>query len=119
MTKLSSRWGKEVDRENVWQEYPRPTLVRDSFYNLNGEWDCCFSVSDEVQAYEYNRKIVVPFSPETALSGVEEILKPGMYLHYRKTFLLPESFRGKRVILHFGAVDQTIMMVWIRSVRCS
>ena len=106
MTKLSSRWGKEVDRENVWQEYPRPTLVRDSFYNMNGEWDCCFSVSDEVQAYEYNRKIVVPFSPETALSGVEEILKPGMYLHYRKTFLLPESFRGKRVILHFGAVDQ-------------
>lgn len=106
MTKLTSRWGKEVDRENVWQEYPRPTLVRDSFYNLNGEWDCCFSASDEVQPYEYNRKIVVPFSPETALSGVEEILKPGMYLHYRKTFLLQESFREKRVILHFGAVDQ-------------
>ena len=106
MTKLTSRWGKEVDRENVWQEYPRPTLVRDSFHNLNGEWDCCFSASDEVRPYEYDRKIVVPFSPETALSGVEEILKPGMYLHYRKTFSLQESFREKRVILHFGAVDQ-------------
>lgn len=106
MAKLCSRWGKELDREKVWQEYPRPKLVRDSYYNLNGEWDCCFSASGEVQPHEYDRKILVPFSPETALSGVEEVLKPGMYLHYRKTFLLQESFRKNRVILHFGAVDQ-------------
>lgn len=106
MAKLCSRWGKELDREKVWQEYPRPKLVRDSYYNLNGEWDCCFSASAEVQPDAYNKKILVPFSPETALSGVEEVLQPGMYLHYRKTFPLPEGFRKDRIILHFGAVDQ-------------
>ena len=104
--KLCSRWGKELNREKIWQEYPRPKLVRDSYFNLNGEWDCCFSASAEVQPYEYDRKIMVPFSPETVLSGVEELLKPGIYLHYRKIFRLPESFQKKRVILHFGAVDQ-------------
>lgn len=106
MKQLCSRWGREIKKEQVWQEYPRPKLVRDSYFNLNGEWDCCFSTSAKVQPHEYDRKILVPFSPETALSGVEEILKPGMYLHYRKTFHLSESFCKNRVILHFGAVDQ-------------
>lgn len=106
MTQLYSRWGKELDKEAVWQEYPRPNLVRDSYFNLNGEWDCCINSAAGVQPDEYNRKILVPFSPETALSGVEEILKPGMYLHYRKVFRLPEGFRKSRVLLHFGAVDQ-------------
>lgn len=46
------------------------------------------------------------FSPETPLSGVERTLKPGEYLHYRRTFALPENFNRGRVFLHFGAVDQ-------------
>ena len=106
MTQLYSRWGKELHKEAVWQEYPRPNLVRDSYFNLNGEWDCCINSAAEVQPDEYKRKILVPFSPETALSGVEEILKPGMFLHYRKCFRLPEGFIKSRVLLHFGAVDQ-------------
>ena len=106
MKQLFSRWGKELDREHIWQEYPRPNLVRDSYFNLNGEWECCISSSAEVQPHEYNRKILVPFSPETALSGVGEVLEPEMYLHYRKCFRLPEGFRKSRVLLHFGAVDQ-------------
>ena len=106
MERLCSRWGKELNREQVWQEYPRPDLVRDSYYNLNGEWDCCINCYADVDAHEYDKKIFVPFSPETVLSGVEEILEPGMYLHYRKQFRLPEGFRKSRVLLHFGAVDQ-------------
>lgn len=106
MKQLFSRWGKELDREHIWQEYPRPNLVRDSYFNLNGEWECCISSSAEVQPHEYDRKILVPFSPETALSGVGEVLEPEMYLHYRKCFRLPEGFRKSRVLLHFGAVDQ-------------
>lgn len=106
MAQLFSRWGRNLNREHVWQEYPRPNLVRDSYFNLNGEWDCCISSSAEAEAAEYDRKILVPFSPETVLSGIEEQLKPGMYLHYRKIFRLPEGFRKSRVILHFGAVDQ-------------
>lgn len=106
MERLCSRWGRELNRERVWQEYPRPDLVRDSYYNLNGEWDCCINCYADADAHEYSKKILVPFSPETVLSGVEEILEPGMYLHYRKEFRLPEGFRKSRVLLHFGAVDQ-------------
>ena len=106
MAQLFSRWGRNLNREQVWQEYPRPNLVRDSYFNLNGEWDCCISNSAQIETAEYNRKILVPFSPETALSGVEEQLRPGMYLHYRKVFKLPEGFIKSRVLLHFGAVDQ-------------
>ncbi|MDE6386637.1 MAG: glycoside hydrolase family 2 [Lachnospiraceae bacterium] len=106
MKQLFSRWGREPDREQVWQEYPRPNLVRDSYFNLNGEWDCCINCYADVETHEYRKKILVPFSPETALSGVKEILQPGMYLHYRKVFSLPEGFRRSRVLLHFGAVDQ-------------
>ncbi len=106
MTRLCSRWGKELDREKVWQEYPRPGMVRDSYYNLNGEWDCCISPDARVLPHAYDRKILVPFSPETVLSGIEEQLRPGMYLHYRKRFRLPAGFCRSRVLLHFGAVDQ-------------
>ncbi|MCM1122860.1 MAG: glycoside hydrolase family 2 [Eubacterium sp.] len=106
MTQLFSRWGRNLDKESVWQEYPRPNLVRDSYLNLNGEWDCCISSFSEIQPDEYDRKILVPFSPETVLSGVEEVLRPGMHLHYRRVFRLPEGFVKSRVILHFGAVDQ-------------
>lgn len=106
MAQLCSRWGRKLNEEESWQEYPRPNMVRDSYYNLNGEWDCCISLSAEVQPHEYDRKILVPFSPESVLSGIEEILQPGMYLHYRKVFHLPEGFRKRRVLLHFGAVDQ-------------
>lgn len=106
MAQLCSRWGRKLNKEEIWQEYPRPNMARDSYYNLNGEWDCCISPSAVVQPHEYDRKILVPFSPESALSGIEEILRPGMYLHYRKGFRLPEGFRKRRVLLHFGAVDQ-------------
>lgn len=55
---------------------------------------------------EYDGKIIVPFSPETALSGVGKVVMPADYLHYRKVFTLPEGFKKDRILLHFGAVDQ-------------
>ncbi len=86
--------------EEPWQKYPRPQLKRDSFFSLNGEWD--FSVGNE----SYNKKITVPFCPESILSGVNEIFDEKETLFYRKNFSLPEDFNKGRVILHFGAVDQ-------------
>ncbi len=104
MKQLRTRWGRIPDRQNVWQEYPRPNFVRDSYLNLNGEWDYCISASADTPRYD--GRILVPFSPEADLSGAGEILGPGQYLHYRKYFRLPDGFRKKRVLLHFGAVDQ-------------
>ena len=104
MKQLITRWGKEVQENNVLQEYPRPTLVRDSYFNLNGKWDYAITKSKEVTSY--TGEILVPFSPEASLSGVSQVVMPDDYLHYRKKFVLPKNFRKKHVILHFGAVDQ-------------
>ncbi len=104
MIQLTSRWGKEVDRKNPLPEYPRPNMVRDSYLSLNGEWDYCINQEETTDAYD--GKILVPFSPETTLSGVQKMVMPEDYLHYRKVFVLPEGFQKKHVLLHFGAVDQ-------------
>ena len=104
MKQLMTKWGRELDVNNVRQEYPRPNMVRESYINLNGYWDCCINQSTECD--EYDRTILVPFPPESVLSGVGVIVQPDQYLHYRKTFTLPEGFDKGRVLLHFGAVDQ-------------
>lgn len=104
MIQLSTRWAKEVDMKAPLPEYPRPNMVRDSYLNLNGEWEYCINQSKATD--HYDGTIIVPFSPETALSGVQKMVMPEDYLHYRKVFVLPEGFQKDRVLLHFGAVDQ-------------
>ena len=104
MNQLMTRWGMTIDKEHILKEYPRPNLVRDSYLNLNGEWEYAISKAKTVDSYD--GKILVPFSPETKLSGVERILQPDEYLHYKLEFQLPDGFLKDRVLLHFGAVDQ-------------
>ncbi len=97
-------WGEKLDKNSVLQEYPRPQLVRDGYVNLNGVWDYAITESDSMPD-SWDGKILVPFSPECELSGVGRILKPHEYLWYRRELEVPQH-KG-RVILHFGAVDQT------------
>lgn len=104
MIQLHTRWSDSVDKNHVWEEYPRPGMVRESYFNLNGEWEYCINQSKK--AKDYDGKILVPFSPEAMLSGVEKIVMPEDYLHYKKVFVLPKGFVKERVLLHFGAVDQ-------------
>jgi len=104
MKQLMTKWGRELDVNSVKQEYPRPNMVRESCINLNGLWDCCINDSEECSGYD--RTILVPFPPESVLSGVGVVVQPENYLHYRKAFVLPEEFNQGRVLLHFGAVDQ-------------
>ncbi|MCM1040629.1 MAG: glycoside hydrolase family 2 [Ruminococcus sp.] len=107
MEQLYTRWGKEIDCEHVLQEYPRPLLQRESYVNLNGYWDYAFTAKFR-RPEAYAGKILVPFSPESALSGVGRQLRPDEYLWYRR--MLPIEWdklkAGYRLILHFGAVDQ-------------
>ena len=114
MIQLISRWGKEIDPGNILQEYPRPNLVRDSYFNLNGEWECRINESETADFYD--QTIIVPFSPESMLSGVGKIVMPHQRLHYRKKFTLPEGFKKSRVLLHFGAVDQECS-VFVNGIR--
>ena len=91
--------------ETPWQVYPRPQMKRDSYVNLNGRWD--FTVSPAPDLPEsYDQEILVPFCPESQLSGLKFHPEDGNYLFYRRRFTLPEGFRKDRVLLHFGAVDQ-------------
>lgn len=107
-------WGEALDREHPLPEYPRPQLRRNSYLNLNGIWEYAITKTAEKPA-AMQGEIVVPFSPETPLSGVGHILQPDEYLWYRRSVTLPEGFfRGGRLLLHFGAVDQCCT-VWVNS----
>ncbi|MFA1538751.1 glycoside hydrolase family 2 protein [Actinomadura monticuli] len=103
---LLTRWGRALDPDAVLPEYPRPQLVREGHLNLNGRWEYAFA---DAEPAEYDGEIVVPFSPESALSGVGRRLLPDETLWYRRAIELPDGFQrpGDRVLLHFGAVDQT------------
>ena len=103
---LYTPWGEALDPECVLQEYPRPQLKRESYYNLNGYW--VYAILDgKEEPKEYEGSILVPFSPESALSGVNRQLLPGQTLWYQKQVALPEGFLQERLLLHFGAVDQS------------
>ncbi len=89
-----------------WEVYPRPRLVREGWINLNGWWDFGANDSWELRC---DRRILVPFPPESALSGVEGFdAKNTPFLYYRKAFTLDELPAGKRLLLHCGGIDQTV-----------
>lgn len=108
---LSTVLNKPLDRACPLSEYPRPQFVRDSYISLNGEWQYEIRKSDEIPS-SFANNILVPFSPEAPLSGVNRVIKEDDYLFYKKTFTLPDGFNKGRVFIHFGAVDQlaTVML---------
>ena len=102
---MKTPWTDKVDLSKPLPEYPRPQMRRDNWLNLNGLWDYAIT-AEESRPEIFEGKILVPFSPETELSGVQRSLKPEETLWYRRSVTMPESFYGKRILLHFGAVDQ-------------
>ena len=100
---LYTQQGEEIT-ENPWQVYPRPQLKRDSYLNLNGRWD--FAVSTGKRFPEYDKTILVPFCPQSLLSGIKEHYGEETFLYYRRALNLPKGFHKGKVLLHFGAVDQ-------------
>lgn len=102
---LKTRWTDSVDLSQPLNEYPRPQFVRDSYFSLNGKWQYKITKSPAIPN-DYDGEIVVPFSPESELSGVNRTVGPNDYLIYKKTFVLPSDFNKGRVYINFGAVDQ-------------
>lgn len=115
---LFTTWGENLDTNHVWEEYPRPQMVRSNYTVLNGLWDYAITaktISEDFNPFAKNTKdgqILVPFSPESLLSGVSRQLKPDEYIWYQRNFSLSDIPTGKRLILHFGAVDQ-VADVWV------
>lgn len=103
---IMTGWAAEVTPDNVLLEYPRPQAVRERWLNLNGLWDYAIrDIEEDEIPRRYDGKILVPFPVEAALSGVQKPLLPDQKLWYRRTFTVPETWNGQRVLLHFGAVD--------------
>jgi hypothetical protein len=103
---LMTGWAKDVSPDKALGEYPRPMMVRKDWLNLNGLWDYAVTGKEvEKPPSAYEGKILVPFCIESALSGVMKPIKPDQRLWYRRQFTVPKEWAGRRVLLHFGAVD--------------
>lgn len=103
-----TKWSMQNE---ILPEYPRPSMVRRSWQNLNGIWKYAFT-HDKGKPKAFEGDILVPFSPETRLSGVNKQLIPGMFLWYERTCGMSQTIKRNlqnegHILLHFGAVDQT------------
>ncbi|MCL2248836.1 MAG: glycoside hydrolase family 2 [Oscillospiraceae bacterium] len=107
LTHMLTPWGEAIDKTNPLSEYPRPQLRRDNWTCLNGTWEYAILESGmSTVPSEYDGEILVPYSPESLLSGVKRQLLPGQTLWYRRKFSFTKPEQEGRLILHFGAVDQ-------------
>ena len=81
--------------EKWTDNYPRPQMVRQDWLSLDGEW-----------IYNEDETIIVPFCPESELSGIGRRIAADGNMVYERDFDVPGEWDGRRVLLHFGAVDQ-------------
>lgn len=92
------------------EQYPRPQFSRDNWLNLNGVWSCCFDFGSSgherglPQSTGFEQKITVPFCPESELSGIghKDFIEQ---MWYHRKIQIPAEWSGKKILLHFGAVD--------------
>jgi len=103
--------GAEADGQIPRPEHPKPQFQRDSWVNLNGQWD--FAIDMDKSGVKkgwakdpsgLDKKITVPFCPESRLSGIGHTgFMPAVWYH--RTFSIQKDWSGKRIFLHFGGVD--------------
>ena len=116
---LTTPWTNQALAGVPLPEYPRPQMIRADWLNLNGEWQLRQSATNDAPVFgqALPDRINVPFPVESALSGI--MRAPGdnrHYLFYRRTFTVPAAWAGRRVQLHFGAVDNQAF-VWVNGVQ--
>jgi beta-galactosidase/beta-glucuronidase len=114
--RIKTTWADKVSPVNPWPEYPRPQLVRDQWQNLNGLWDYAILPKGSAAAYKFDGKILVPFAVESSLSGVQKAVGGQNELWYHRTFTIPSSWKNKKVLLNFGAVDWKAD-IWINNIK--
>ena len=101
---IRSPWAEQVDPANPLPEYPRPQMVRADWQNLNGLWN--YAVTEAAaESFTAEGKILVPFAIESSLSGVGKRITKENAVWYERQFTVPKKWKGKNVLLHFGAVD--------------
>lgn len=114
--KIKTKWATQINPANVLPEYPRPIMQRGEWKNLNGLWDYAIIQKGEHLPTAFDGQILVPFAVESSLSGVGKSIDENKELIYQRSFELPSAWRGKQVLLHFGAVDWKAD-VWVNDVK--
>ena len=105
--RIKSPWADSVNSKNVLPDYPRPQLQRNDWQNLNGLWQYAIlpQAQGETMPLTFQGNILVPYCVESALSGVAKTVGKDSVLWYETTFNIKSNTKGKKVLLHFGAVD--------------
>ncbi len=106
MQKLYTEAGRSLSGIPWSSSYPRPQMRRRDWLCLNGDWDFQLNRPSKDGKKTGSYTITVPFCPESLLSGITAECLPGDLLIYRKRFSVPESWNGRRILLHFGAVSR-------------
>ncbi len=103
--KIRTQWTEQVNPKAVLPEYPRPLLERAEWMNLNGEWEYAIKPVGQTEPSAFDGQILVPFAVESSLSGVQKEVGEKNELWYKRSFTVPSKWKGKNVVLNFGAVD--------------
>ena len=103
--KIKTKWGINLDINNIWNEYPRPQLERKDWINLNGPW--LYSITEEWsnKPSKADGIILIPFPIESSLSGVMKNITKEDIIWYEKDIEIPLNWSDKNILLNFGAVD--------------
>ena len=114
--RIKTQWAEQINPDNVLPEYPRPIMERGEWKNLNGLWQYAIVDKGARTPQTFDGEILVPFAVESSLSGVQKRIDDTKELVYQRTFEVPSAWKGKQVLLHFGAVDWKAD-VWVNDVK--
>lgn len=114
--RIVTPWTEKVDVTSVLPEYPRPIMERNEWKNLNGLWEYAITDVGKSCPKQFDGQILVPFAVESALSGVGKAVGKEKELWYCRTFNIPSSWKNKKILLHFGAVDWKAD-VWVNGIK--
>ena len=114
--KIKTAWAEKIDVKNVLPEYPRPIMERADWMNLNGLWDYSILKAGTAEPTAFEGQILVPFPVESSLSGVMKTVGGENEVWYKRTFEVPAKWKGKNVLLNFGAVDWKAD-VWVNDIK--
>jgi beta-galactosidase/beta-glucuronidase len=101
---ILTKWAAEVDPLKPWLQYPRPDMVRNAWINLNGLWDYAITQKG-TKPDKWDGSILVPYPVESALSGVRKKVSENENLWYKRSFVIPNVWKKKHILLNFEASD--------------
>ena len=114
--KIKTVWTEKIDVKNVLPEYPRPIMERTEWINLNGLWDYSILKAGLAEPKSFDGQILVPFPVESSLSGVQKSVGQENEVWYKRSFEVPDKWKGRNILLQFGAVDWKAD-VWVNDIK--